>query len=314
VEARRSRFAIRAFVGTILLCLVPLSSTAIASAPATLRTLHRIAFSSDRAGGSEIFTADEAGGDVRQITDVGPKAVAFQPAWSPDGSTLAYVRFPLDDSLASIRLVGADGGADHRLFRDALFGNFEPEFSPDGSTILFTRCRPPGGPCTLYTIRVDGTHLRQVIPFSVDGSDQSGDYSPDGARIAYAEFYNGAGLGAVYVAGADGASPDRITRWALEAFDPTWSPDGASIVYSTRCCSPRPSRLWIANADGSDDRRLTDPGHGADLISTFSPSGDLIAFERYVPDFSTASIWVVAPDGNGLHELIPDAFEPAWQP
>jgi TolB protein len=314
VEAQRRRFSVAAVLVAAVVSFLPASSTALAAASGPIGGSTRIAFSSYRAGGSEIFTADETGGDVRRVTDVGPDAVAFGPAWSPDGTTLAYVRFPLDGSLASIHLVGADGGADHRLFRDALFGDFEPEFSPDGSTILFTRCRPPGGPCTLYTIRLDGSHLRQLIPFSVDGSDQSGDYSPDGAHIADAEFYNRAGLAAVYVADADGSGLDRITPWALEAFAPTWSPDGGSIVFSSHCCEPRPSPLFIANADGSDRRRLTDPGDRSDVISSFSPSGDLIAFERYSPNFARGSIWVVAPDGTGARKLIPDAFEPAWQP
>jgi TolB protein len=315
---RRRRLAIAVAVAAMLVSFLPASSSASvspsASAPsaAALGTPHRIAFSSDRAGGSEIFTADETGGDVRQITHVGPNAVAFQPTWSPDGSTLAYTRFPLDDSNPSIRLVDADGGNDRRLFRDALFSDFEPEFSPDGSTILFTRCRPPFGPCTLYTIRVDGSHLHQVVPFTVDGSDQQGDYASDGTRIAYAEFYNRAGLAAVYVAGADGSDPDRITRWALQAFLPTWAPDGGSIVYSSHCCDGRPGSLWISNPDGSDRRRLTDPGRRFDGASTFSPSGDLIAFERYAPDFSTGDVWVVAPDGTGLRTLIPHAIEPAW--
>jgi TolB protein len=291
-----------------------MSPSAFASPAAAVGMPHRIAFSSDRAGGSEIFTADETGGDVQQITHVGPAALAFQPAWSPDGTTLAYVRFPLEGPGSSIHLVDAATGSQHRLIRDPLFDDFEPEFSPDGGTILFGRCRPPGGPCTLYTIRVDGTQLRQVIPFTVDGADLNGDYSPGDGRIAYAEFYNRAGLAAVYVADANGSDPDRITRWSLEAFLPTWAPDGRSIVYSTNCCNDRPSSLWIANPDGTDRRRLTFPGRRSDFVSTFSPSGDLIAFERDAPDFSTGDVWVVARDGTGLHKLIPDAFEPAWSP
>jgi Tol biopolymer transport system component len=269
-------------------------------------------FSSDRAGGSEIFTADETGGDIVQLTQVGPRAVAFQGTWSPDGSMLAYVRFPLGNAQPAIHVIDADGTGDRRLLRDQLFGEFEPEFSPDGGTLLFDRCRP-GRTCTLYTVRLDGSHLTEVIPFSVDGATIEADYSSDGTRIAFGHFYEGPGQAAVTVAAADGSGQDRITPWRLEAFMPTWAPDDSSIVYASHCCDGRSSSLWIANPDGSDRRRLTDPGDGSDQISTFSPRGDLIAFERYSPNFSRGAIWVVAPDGTGLHKLIPDGIEPEWQ-
>lgn len=308
----RTRFTAAAFVAAAVVSLLPVSSSAIASSTVPLGTAHRIVFSSDRAGGSEIFTADETGGDVRQITDVGPHAIAFQGTWSPDGSMIAYVRYPLGDASPAIHVVSADGTGDRRLLRDQLFGEFEPEFSPDGGTLLFDRCRP-GRTCTLYTVRLDGSHLREVIPFSVDGATIEADYSSDGSRIAFGQFYDGAGQAAVVVAAVNGSARDRITPWALEAYLPTWAPDDTSIVYASHCCDGRPSSLWIANPDGSDRRRLTDPGDGSDETSTFSPAGDLIAFERYSPNFFRGSIWVVATDGTGLRRLIPDGIEPEWQ-
>jgi Tol biopolymer transport system component len=310
---RRGRSAAALILLVAVVSIAPVASAAIATpSVSALGTSHRIVFSSDRSGGSEIFTADETGGDVRQITDVGPNAVAFQGTWSPDGSTIAYVRLPLGEGEPSIHIVGADGTGDHRLLRDPLFGEFEPEFSPDGGTILFDRCRP-GRTCTLYTVRPDGTHLRQLIPFSVDGATIEAEYSSDGSRIAFGQFYDRAGQAAVYVASADGSGRDRITPWALEAYLPSWAPDDSSIVYASHCCDGRPGSLWIANPDGSDRRRLTDAGDRSDGTSTFSPTGDLIAFERYSPDFSRGAIWVVAPDGTGLRRLIPDAIEPEWQ-
>jgi Tol biopolymer transport system component len=311
MRARSRRFTTGTFAAALAISLLPVTSGATAS-PATLGTGHRIVFSSDRAGGSEIFTADETGGDVVQITHVGPRAIAFQGTWSPDGTMIAYVRYPLGNAQPAIHVIGADGTGDRRLLRDQLFGEFEPEFSPAGGTLLFDRCRP-GGTCTLYTVRLDGSHLTEVIPFSVDGATIEGDYSSDGTRIAFGHFYEGAGQAAVTVAAADGSGQDRITPWRVEAFLPTWAPDDSSIVYASHCCDGRPSSLWIANPDGGDRRRLTDPGDGSDQTSTFSPAGDLIAFERYSPDHSRGSIWVVAPDGTGLHKLIPDGNEPEWQ-
>ena len=65
----------------------------------------RIAWGPYRMAGGDVYTADAAGGDVRQLTfDGDPKG---PPSWSPTGSTLVYSRqFGLQSELF---LVGADG-------------------------------------------------------------------------------------------------------------------------------------------------------------------------------------------------------------
>src|SRR3954447_1150845 len=140
MTARRRRFAIGMVAAAVVVSVLPLSARATASSTSAPDTGHRILFSSDRAGGSEIFTTDDIAGDVVQVTHVGPRAIAFQGTWSPDGSMIAYVRFSLGNAQPAIRVIAADGTADRRLLRDPLFGEFEPEFSPDGGSLLFDRC------------------------------------------------------------------------------------------------------------------------------------------------------------------------------
>ena len=147
----------------------------------------------------------------------------------------------------------------------------------------------------------------------MDGATIEGDYSSDGGRIAFGQFYDRAGQAAIYVGPADGSDRDRITPWAMEAYLPTWAPDDSEIVFASHCCDGHPGSLWIADPDGSDRRQLTDPGDRSDGTSTFSPDGEVIAFERYSPNFARGSIWVVAPDGTGAHKLIADGIEPEWQ-
>lgn len=77
-----------------------------------------------------------------------------------------------------------------------------------------------GGP--IYTVNADGTDLHHVA----DGLDPS--WSPDGTRIAYA---NWVAPGGIYVAGADGSYSWRVFDWP-SAKAPVWSPDGKAIVFT----------------------------------------------------------------------------------
>jgi TolB protein len=275
----------------------------------------RIAFESDRAGGVEIFTANADGSDVQQVTVAKPNHIHLQPAWSPDGGTIAYVDIPFSaNRQPSIRLIGADGSGDHLLINDPFFGQFQPSFSPDGTTILLDRCRPPGGPCTLYSIGADGKHLRNLLPFSLDGADIDGQYSPDGTQIALNVFYDKGGLGAIFLMDPDGSNLHRITSWARGGFLPDWSPDGSTIAFTNHCCDPRHSAVLAMNPDGSGVHRLTDPGQRHDFSPSYSPQGDRIAFERDTEDFSKGSVWTMAPDGSDQVKVITHAFDPAWGP
>jgi TolB protein len=296
-----------ALVVGLLASLLPLAAAHAADPAAGL-----IAFSSDRVGGSEIFVIAPDGSGLRQVTHAGPTGFAFGPAWSPDGTTLAYVRASQGSRQPAIHLIGADGSGDHVLIKDKLFGEFSPSFSPDGSTIVFVRCRPPGGPCTLYTVGVNGRNLTPLLPFSVDGADLDGRYSPDGSQIVFNVQYQHGGLSAIYVMNADGSNQRRVTKWSLEAFAPAWSPDGSTIALTSHCCDGGRNRIFTAAPDGSGLTPITNPGQRHDYGPTYSPLGDRIAFERDAPDFSTGSVWIADADGSNAAKLIGHAFQPAW--
>jgi TolB protein len=272
-----------------------------------------ITFTSFQTGSPQLFVAAPDGSGLRQITHVGPDVFVFVPAWSPDSGTIAYTRVS-PSGRATIRLVGADGSGDHRLFKESTFDDFAPAFSPDGSTIAFDRCRPPGGPCTIYTIEANGKHLTQLLPFSTDGADVDPKYSPDGSKILFSKQYQRGGLAAIFVMNSDGTGLHRLTAWRLEAFNPTWTRDGSRIAFSTHCCTGGKIRILSAKPDGSDQVMVTHPNGLKDFGPAYSPSGDRIAFERDLPDFSDSSIWIVDADGSNPHEVFASAITPAWSP
>ncbi|HEV2812375.1 MAG TPA: LpqB family beta-propeller domain-containing protein, partial [Solirubrobacteraceae bacterium] len=104
-----------------------------------------------------------------------------EPAWSPDGTTLAAVT--REGPIRRIVLLPAEGGTPRPITAGA--EDSHPAWAPDGSTIAFDRVDPavqqPVPVTDLMAVGTDGTGLRVVTK---DGRDP--DFSPDGTRIAFA--------------------------------------------------------------------------------------------------------------------------------
>ena len=132
----------------------------------------RIAFSSDRDGNREIYTADLEGQDVRRVTK--SPASEENPAWSPAWTTLA---FQSDRSGNwDIYTVQADCGGDRddacalKQLTDSPGHDMLPAWSPDGRSIAFVSTRD-GNP-EIYVMDTDGGNQRRLT------FDGGGDWRP----------------------------------------------------------------------------------------------------------------------------------------
>lgn len=138
------------------------------------------------------------------------------PAWSPDGTRLAFTSRPeggLGDN--QIYVVNADGGSRARLTFSGT--DFDPAWSPDGIRLAFTSERD--GNLEIYVMNADGSDPVRLT--FVDGSDTHPTWSPDGTRIAFSSTRDGGGS-EIYVMNADGTDPIRLTFEG--GFAPDWSP------------------------------------------------------------------------------------------
>jgi Tol biopolymer transport system component len=199
--------------------------------------------------------------------------------------------------------------------------NSSPDWSPDGSKIAYisTAVVPHGGISSLWTMRADGSGKQQVSRMVTCGNCGPPRWSPDGTHIAFVRYACrrptrrppnclGDETFSIWVVGADRSGAHAVTKATRGAGQMSWSPDSKQLAYASL------DGIRIADAAGTHQRLLASPPTGADISSsTWSPDGEWIAYCRSM-GFQT-SIWLIHPDGCGMHLLARQAGgRVGWSP
>ena len=121
---------------------------------------------------AQIGVIDPDGSDLRLVVD--DEVNNGFPSWSPDGDRLVF------KGGRRLFVVPAAGGEPVALTGPGYYSNF-PEWSPDGARILFTSNR--GGDFDLYTVRPDGTDLRQLT--HATGNDAHSSWCAGGDWVVF---------------------------------------------------------------------------------------------------------------------------------
>ena len=168
-------------------------------------------------------------------------AAGLSPAWSPDGSLIAF------SGRAGLSVIRPDRTG-LRVLPHTEGGEY-PSWSPNSVRIAFNSNLT--GDHVMYIVQADGSKL---VDLSHAGEGWQVDWSPDGRSILftshrdYPDNYTD-----IYVMRPDGSAVRRLTH--NRAYTPAWSPDGDHIV----CSAPG---LVIMDPDGSDLRMLPTLGVG----------------------------------------------------
>ena len=93
-----------------------------------------------------------------------------QPTFSPNGTSIAYVKYSADAKSCCIWTMNLDGSNQTQVTDPRKGYAFSPRFSPDGSKIVFELLKKEKKDYDIYIIDIDGNNLTQVtINKSYDG-------------------------------------------------------------------------------------------------------------------------------------------------
>jgi uncharacterized protein YjdB len=190
--------------------------------------------------------------------------------------------------------------------------------SPDGTQLVFavSQTTPMGElQNDLYIVNRNGMNMRWLTRYA--GMEDQPQWSPDGSKILFRADIDG--RQDLFVINVDGTGLTNLTRFIPDAMndkrDPAWSPDGTRIVFIGAMNSNH--KVWTIDANGSNARQITSDA-GFDMMPTFSPDGQKIAFVRYntVNRSNGDDIMIVSSQGGTAVrlELAGDQRAPAWSP
>ncbi len=162
-------------------------------------------------GNTEILIAEFGVPPYLLTSDPAPDQ---DPAWSPDGKTLAFVS--LRDGIQKIYVMDANGDNLRRL-TDSVRVEAQPSWSPDGTRIAFVS----GDNVTtqIYIMNSDGTEVTQVT--NGPGFNENPTWSPDGTMLAF--WSNRSGNLQIYTIRSDGSQLTRLTSNAFNDENPDWA-------------------------------------------------------------------------------------------
>ena len=273
-------------------------------------------------GWEGIYIVDPQEGTTKLL----PKTFEMSdPAWSPDGTTLA-VSAPHGESSAVYTM--KPDGSERRLVLD---NAYSPSWSPDGKQLVVVRGGGPDGDeesTGLAIVDADGSETRTLDLVSAEGFQIAAlpEWSPDGKLIAFVD----AAQGMIRFVSPDGeAAPMHAV--AADANGLSWSPDSTKLAFDRYVETKDGGRSVAVVLDLATGREAVFTGeqHGA-RSPTWSPEGDQVAFisesKRATSTSTTTTshscggedfasqLWVMSPNGTKAHRLVEGEYQgtPSW--
>ena len=221
------------------------------------------------ADGLVLYRMNPDGSGAKRLSP--PDGRDSQPAFSPDGRTIAFVR----ETIHGARLCAMDAKTGRVSVLHALDDALaEPSWAPSGDRIAYADID------AIEILDVRTRTLTRVFR----GYGEHPSWSPDGRKIAFERDVTDDDQ-SIWVMAADGTAAHRLTHPRGGAIDhePAWSPDGKEVAFQ------RDYDVWVVDVETGSERRLA---RLADYPS-WSPDGRrLLVWEARRP-VSKTGLYVV---------------------
>ncbi len=252
----------------------------------------------DGGSGAIVLLAVATGEQVAQLTTPGTGDFDDQPACSPDGEYVAFLRSVGSPTNREVCVVPIKGGTVKQLTFDKrqIFGL---TWTADSQEIVYASNRGNGGGMGLWRLAVDGGP-----PERIPTTGQNPNYpaiARNNNRLLYAErysdtnvyLYEGAGFSAGHSAPEKLEQVKALFASSREDGSPVISPDGERIVFVSKRNGSE--ELWICQRDGSKPQLLS---HFDSVSGTprWSPDSRWIAFDSRIG--GNVEVWVISADGG----------------
>lgn len=211
----------------------------------------------------ELHIADADGANAQPA--LRSREAIISPAWSFDGSRLAYVSFEQQKPIVYIHTLTT---GERRVLAAFRGNNSAPAWAPDGRSLALALSRD--GITQIYGINADGTNVRRLT--NSNAIDTEPVFSPDGKFIYFTSDRGGGPQ--IYRMSPSGGDVQRVTFNGDYNVTPRVSPDGRSIAYVGR----RSGKFQVYVLDLAAGTELAVTDTVLDESPSFAPNGRLLLY------------------------------------
>ena len=226
----------------------------------------------------------------------------MSPAWSPDGSHLAYVTFEQGHAVVYVQSLLTNQRV---VVANYSGSNSAPAWSPDGKQLAIVLTRDGGS--QIYMAKPDGSDLHRLT-FSGE-IDTEPNFSPDGQSLLFTSDRGGSPQ--IYRMAVEGGAAERLTFEGGNNFSPRYSTDGKSFTFA----SLTNGSFFIATQDFETQQMQLLTDGGWEKKPSFAPNGKIILFASEAQ--GRGILATVSSDGRVKQRMFPqtgDIREPVWGP